>query len=232
MEERYIGSDTEQLLKDIGFLPMSCTTQSVVTKWLREMHGLYVTCEWGRKPDGKGVRWRYFIENLRGSEFDDPLVGLDMFPTSSYEESLEEGIKAAAKFLKKNIGVDMNKHVLTVEEMQHLQEMGVELKPTLLCYKRNKLLDDAAWFLDVRIDRSSHVFEEIPAYTLQDILDILPKVLFDTEFRNKCWLEISTRHDNCWYLAYGYESCIHKENLIDAAYDALCYAVEHGFAHV
>lgn len=127
----------------------------------------------------------------------------------------------------------MSKQVLTVEQMQHLQEMGLELNPTILCYKRNKLVDDATWFLDVRIDRPSNVFEEIPAYTLQDILDVSPKMI---SVENEYWLEISMEDDEHWSVCC--RECdtdkqttlvyVYDEELIDAAYRLLCWCIENG----
>ena len=71
--------------------------------------------------------------------------------------------------------------------MQHLQELGLELKETLLYWARCvendhrlKSLDYGKWYLQkgnkAQVVGLSH-WEFIPAYTLQDVLDALPKSL-------------------------------------------------------
>ena len=98
----------------------------------------------------------------------------------------------------------MSKQVLTVKQMQNLQELGLELKEDTIIFK-----------------------EGIPLYTLQDILDILLK------FINGYKLEMGVRYDQSWFVTYigDFQSLRYEceENLIDAAYELLCWAVENGY---
>ena len=75
----------------------------------------------------------------------------------------------------------------------------------------------------------------LPAYTLQDVLDALPKEIKPAE---KCyWLRIDLA-DECIY--YYHETIdlmerrdkvfsYYGEELIDAAYNALCWCIENGY---
>ena len=124
----------------------------------------------------------------------------------------------------------MSKQVLTVEQMQQLQELGLELKQTTLSYVRGKLLEDEKWGLTTLKDLPSSMFEQIPAYTLQDILDVLPKMVISLD--SNYWLEIVLDDEEHWYITYrncnDCTVCPYDKELIDAAYELLCWAVENG----
>lgn len=69
----------------------------------------------------------------------------------------------------------MAKQVLSIEQIQHLQELGLELDyDTLYRYVK---FEDTDWLLkplsDLKIIGIS--FKYIPAYTLQDVLNALRK---------------------------------------------------------
>lgn len=77
-----------------------------------------------------------------------------------------------------------SKQILDVQQMQHLQELGLKLKETMLywcrCVEMNqrlKCFDYGKWYLQKgnksQIAGLSH-WEFVPAYTLQDVLDVLP----------------------------------------------------------
>lgn len=128
----------------------------------------------------------------------------------------------------------MSKQVLSIEQMQNLQELGLELNPTMLCYKKNKLIDDATWSLDARIDRPSNVFDEIPAYTLQDVLGLLPKSIKNG---SETWLlEIGVYlNETYWEASYVRSKTgtamirIIDEKIIGAAYELLCWAIKYKY---
>ena len=125
----------------------------------------------------------------------------------------------------------MTKPVLDVPQMQHLQELGLELDyDTLYRYVK---FEDTDWMLkpfsDLNIIGISCKY--IPAYTLQDVLDALP------DFIDEYCLIIDMsfgviRYDNL----KRKDSPILKETyfdnedkyLIDAAYEMLCWCVENG----
>lgn|SRR4030042_3419563 len=71
-----------------------CCTQSLLQKWLREVHGLFVLT----LPDYKGL-WGYSIMqkdhyHTQGNRFElDEIVG-------TFEQALEEGLQEALKLIK------------------------------------------------------------------------------------------------------------------------------------
>ena len=139
-----------------------------------------------------------------------------------------------------------SKQVLDVHQMQHLQELGLKLKETLLYWARCVDNNPCAathheeWTLIKGNNTPPTVgftyWQFIPAYTLQDVLDILPTEIKPSERR--FWLRIDLS-DECLY--YYYDDCNLVEHrkkvigydgidgLIDAAYSLLCWAIENKF---
>ena len=117
-----------------------------------------------------------------------------------------------------------SKQVLDVHQMQHLQELGLELDyDTLYRYVK---FEDTDWLLkpfsDLNIIGINCRY--IPAYTLQDVLDALPKSL---EI-GKSKYEISIYMiGGKWAVDYYSEK--DADILIDAVYSRLCWAIENKF---
>lgn len=130
----------------------------------------------------------------------------------------------------------MNKQVLDIEQMKHLQELGLkmELYTTLLCYVK---FEDTDWLLETCSDLYiiGISFEAIPAYTLQDVLDLLPEsITMDGE---EYYLMVEK--DAVMYVlwtgvaqmtkVFGKGKCINNpQALIDYAYEMLCWCIENG----
>ena len=125
----------------------------------------------------------------------------------------------------------MSKQCLDVHQMQHLQEMGLKLDyDTLYRYVK---FEDTDWLLkpfsDLNIIGISCKY--IPAYTLQDVLDLLPKSIGVEYIYDLCIFTESISYtqfiggeinDNLFAVPIN-------ESLIDAAYYLLCWAIENGF---
>lgn len=134
----------------------------------------------------------------------------------------------------------MSKQCLDVHQMQHLQELGLELKETMLYWARcvdnnpRAATHYGKWVL-IKGNNAQTVglmhWEFIPAYTLQDVLDALPKSL---EI-GKSKYEISIYMiDGKWAVDYYSETdsdiqSLEYENLIDAVYSRVCWAIENKF---
>lgn len=128
----------------------------------------------------------------------------------------------------------MTKQVLDVQQMQHLQELGLELKETTLIYAGGG--GKYGLFLTKQIDKI--LWESTyPAYTLQDVLDALPRFVID-DGGNKYYLQIemmNTEFDD-WRVSYksvgqdesplGYFQAF---QLIDAAVRMLVLCYEQGY---
>lgn len=138
----------------------------------------------------------------------------------------------------------MTKQVLDVQQMQHLQELGLELKETILYWARcvdnnpRAATHYGKWIL-IKGNNSQTVglmhWEFIPAYTLQDVLDALPKDISKDGCTWYASLYIDFENNR---IAYGntdrygfeiYHEIMIEKNLIDAAYSMLCWAIENKF---
>ena len=126
------------------------------------------------------------------------------------------------------------KQVLSVGQMKHLQKIGIELRNTSMLLWYPQILDgipNSVWDLSVW---SESLFSEdnvYPAYTLQDILDKLPC------FIGNQVLTIQKLADSytCLYMEPYSRSIIkitESKELIDAAYEMLCWCIENGYVKV
>lgn len=127
-----------------------------------------------------------------------------------------------------------SKQVLLVEQMTHLQELGLDTSDGSMCWCYALSYKNAKWELEIYEDvidqkRDSNFWETLPTYTLQDILDKLPPVI-----KKYYWLAIRvSAHKGMWYVEYNGRGCtlsyFYSENLIDAAYEMLCWCIENGY---
>ena len=132
----------------------------------------------------------------------------------------------------------MSKQCLDVQQMQHLQELGLKLKETMLYWvvyevgHENSFVTTKENAMEV-IDESCGM---LPVYTLQDVLDALP---IEIKYKDKrCWLCIelademigyyyeNARFEHRWVY---YELVMIDESLIDSGYKLLCWAIENKF---
>lgn len=133
-----------------------------------------------------------------------------------------------------------SKQVLDVQQMQHLQELGLNLKPSLLHYYKIINIDSGKWYLSVTIGDISHdspTYQYIPAYTLADIIETLPSNIEDTLFYY--WLEMGKENEPGTIDEYTVEYRTNSGdtlyrvrktgNLIDAAYETLCWCLENKY---
>lgn len=119
--------------------------------------------------------------------------------------------------------------------MQHLQELGMKLDyNTLFKYVK---FEDSDWLLKPSsdLDIIGISCRYIPAYTLQDVLDVLPKDISKDGCTWYASLYIDFENNR---IAYGntdrygfeiYHEIMIEKDLIDAAYSMLCWAIEHKF---
>ena len=126
----------------------------------------------------------------------------------------------------------MSKQCLDVQKMQHLQELGLELKETMLYWvvyeagHENNFVTTKENAMEV-IDESCGM---LPAYTLQDVLDALPEYIYDST--EQYLLEINMFFK---YIRYSrFNDVLTKRNfdrtpIIDAAYELLVWCIENKF---
>lgn len=128
----------------------------------------------------------------------------------------------------------MSKQVLSIEQMKFLKELGVDTSKASMCHVK---FDGESEFSNL-LPNNQELFERllvvkyIPAFTLQDILDLLPKEIeceeetipyhLEIAFDGEVWDVSYTR--NFYTLQY-----IFDDSFIDAAYKMLCWCIENGY---
>ena len=131
-----------------------------------------------------------------------------------------------------------SKQVLDVQQMRHLQELGLELnKQAMLSWivddrgKDKPLLCISSEAVDY-VDFSHYC---LPAYTLQDVLDALPKDISkdDCTWYASLYIDFENNRIAYWNTdRYGFEvyhEIMIEKDLIDAAYSMLCWAIDNKF---
>lgn len=118
----------------------------------------------------------------------------------------------------------MSKQVLDIEQMKHLQELGLDTSKASMCY----VVDDSKAYkpiLCVSGNESEYldaISYSVPAFTLQDIIDFFPV--------NIDGYVLSIGKKGVAYNRYeDLETKVGKgdRELIDAAYKMLCWCIEN-----
>lgn len=137
----------------------------------------------------------------------------------------------------------MSKQVLSIEQMHHLQELGLDTSKSSFCRfplaiglsdDGFPILSEKEYIISERKYESSFNY---PAFTLQDILDLLPDVIVNDyeklEMRIKrfvydtgktMYAVLYEKQDYVdWFIMYS------DSILIDAAYEMLCWLIENRY---
>lgn len=123
------------------------------------------------------------------------------------------------------------KQVLSIEQMKHLQELGLDTSDASMCVEWRE--SDESKKVVTSLDADTYYDYYHETYTLHDILGLLPKEI-RTSTDTYC-LTISIYDCKEWYICYSMsdEFDYYKEfksgQLIDAAYDMLCWCIEKGY---
>ena len=139
----------------------------------------------------------------------------------------------------------MTKQVLDIQQMQHLQELGLDTSNAsmLYCdlYDEEYILVESKHRFDKEENaillegvRNSVIYckKVTPVYTLQDVLDALPTtILHDKQIYE---LDINMCNERIEYVKTSVDDvlvglCFTQLLLIDAAYSMLCWAIENKF---
>lgn len=136
----------------------------------------------------------------------------------------------------------MSKQVLSIEQMQHLKKLGVDVSKASMCWRR-KTRD---WKGETKVGRwgltfnhpiivsNFETYEDVTTFTLQDILDLLPKEIIPHDFPYSLFIDYQEmriaycfvdREGMCWINpTFDIE-----DDIIDAAYNMLCWCAENGY---
>lgn len=122
----------------------------------------------------------------------------------------------------------MTKQVLDVHQMQHLKELGVDTSYASMCWIVDKENTYQPYivlspYAEYHVDITTY---SLPTFTLQDILDLLPKMIIENyasplTIRYLVNGRARVMYPDC------YVTCA-KIDIIDAAYDMLCLCIENG----
>lgn len=122
-----------------------------------------------------------------------------------------------------------SKYVLSVEQMEHLQELGLDTSDGSMCFEWNESDADNMVVTSPDADTNYDYYHE--TYTLQDILDKLPTLIIISSDFYKICIEPSCGYWDIYYYKSDATELISKksENIIDVAYDMLCWCIENGY---
>ena len=122
-----------------------------------------------------------------------------------------------------------SKQVLSVEQMKHLQELGLDTSDGSMCFEWNESDSDNMVVTSPDADTNYDYYHE--TYTLQDILDKLPTLIIISSDFYKICIESSCGYWDIYYYKSDATELISKksENIIDVAYDMLCWCIENGY---
>ena len=122
------------------------------------------------------------------------------------------------------------KQVLSIEQMKHLKELGLDISDASMVFQRGSATRHE-WVLHVMGYADVSLREKEFAYTLQDILGKLPCFIGNEVLTIQKLVDSYT----CLYIELYTRSFINiteGEELIDAAYDMLCWCIENGYVKV
>ena len=127
----------------------------------------------------------------------------------------------------------MRTQVLSVEQMQHLKELGVDTsKAKMAWYAIYETLPN--WYneLNIRDDVFDKNYPSVPTFTLQDILEMLPDGIEDGGY---VFFPTFKRTLTNWMggycnFTYGMEIGVFLlPDLLTCAYETLCWCAENGY---
>ena len=129
----------------------------------------------------------------------------------------------------------MSKQCLDVHQMQHLQELGLDTSnaSALYCIDNETGEKQLMWNEQVEeADKDNEYFRIVPAYTLQDVLDALPKMIYPFPV-HKIGFELWIGSGKIFYAnMFNLEDVLkvrYDKELIDAAYEMLVWCIENKF---
>ena len=124
----------------------------------------------------------------------------------------------------------MTKQTLSIEQMQHLQELGLDTSNASMCWIKTSNGRGLA-FNDEWISRGESLLEPVPAYTLQDVLDLLPKQIGAKYTYDLCILPESISYTQ--FIEGEMREIIYEipigSNLLDSTYEMLCWCIKNGY---
>lgn len=133
----------------------------------------------------------------------------------------------------------MKTQVLSVEQMKHLQELGVDIsKAKMAWYAIYETLPN--WYNELRIrdDVFDKNYPSVPTFTLQEILEMIPSSitsdnivyhfeLLKLNFSYSMGYKGIVDENDGDYNMIDYHILLWDKNLLTCAYEMLCWLVEN-----
>ena len=121
--------------------------------------------------------------------------------------------------------------VLSIEQMTRLKELGVDVEPNGLDFMYSAVVLD-----EYRLMYAESVCEDdMKAFTLQDVIELLPKQLPQDDFGYNCLL-ITPNVGLTGYVFHYKDNAdgeiykrIYSEDILQAAYEMLIWVIENGY---
>ena len=133
----------------------------------------------------------------------------------------------------------MEQQVLSVEQMKHLQKLGVDTsKAKMAYYAIYETLPN--WYneLHIRDDIFDKNYPSVPTFTLQDMLEMMPPRFSSIPFEDKeqyvIHYMVMEKLTGKWFIGYTYGLIKGKwiikfqGDLLTCAYEALCWLAKNG----
>jgi len=122
-----------------------------------------------------------------------------------------------------------SKQVLSVEQTKHLQELGLDTSDGSMCFEWNESDSDNMVVTSPDADTNYDYYHE--TYTLQDILDKLPKRIETEDYEFELYIYyhengVSVFYDDGDITQLAFFS---KPTLLESAYEMLCWCIENGY---
>ena len=121
----------------------------------------------------------------------------------------------------------IEEQVLSIEQMKHLQELGVDTSDASMCWVAGEDADEVEW--NLIIPNNFLLPYNIPTYTIGDLIEKLPKYIDGSgvliEF---CASDLGYGDWDCGEL-YGInaQQKFNDKSLKEALYDLLCWVAEN-----
>ena len=117
----------------------------------------------------------------------------------------------------------IEEQVLSIEQMKHLQELGVDTSDASMYWVAGEdaSIDEGEW--NLIIPNNFLLPYNIPTYTIGDLIEKLPE-----DLRFRCQGSNYSFSKNWDSLSFGYERIIpHSNNLIEGLFTLLCWVAEN-----
>ena len=150
-------------------------------------------------------------------------------------------------YLKDNIMSKIEDLVLSVDQMNHLKELGLNIDESSHWWvsrskdSKGNPIKVRKWFITLSNVKPRCSFIEwdiVPTLTLQEILEILPREIeFNTLYGGKECATLNINWDNIkpciWYEANEVNLSLYvNDSLLEASYEMLCWLLENGYLKV